>query len=160
MTALWLGKKAKKNIQAIANLSSLHKFALRGIKVDDFYFLQNTSIEELKILWCGMNDLGSLAVLENLKYLELWKITKLEDIAFIKDLKKLETLILRDLRHIKELPDLSGLHHLKQIRLDNMKIDKSSISDDLKPIMQGFSNSNFPTSSSKSIKTSSKNLSP
>jgi len=136
LNSLQLGKKAKKNIKAIAEMPSLHKLALRGIKVDDFYFLRNSNIEELRILWCGMNNLSSLSVFENLKYLELWRIPKLNDISIISNLKHLETLKLQDLSHIQALPDLSKLSNLKKLVLINTPIDETSIPNDLKPLIE------------------------
>lgn len=134
--SLWLGKKAKKNIKVIGDMKSLRFVALRGIKVDNFYFLQDCQIEELKILWCGITDLSSLEVLQGLKYLELWRIPKLKDISIISHLTHLETLKLQDLSHIHELPDLTRLHHLKKVILVNMPLDESKIPQEVIPLIR------------------------
>ena len=100
LKTLYLGKKAKKNIECIAEIESLENLTLRGIKLKDFEFLRGNELRSLSIHLCGMNDLTSLTGFDSLKILELWRIMKLEDISFIRTLTGLERLNLRDLRHI------------------------------------------------------------
>lgn len=134
LNKLSLAKKARKNIQSIVKLPNLKHFTIRGIKLDSLNFLKPLNLESLSILWCGMNDLSYLAQLTSLKYLELWRIMKLEDISFISQLTNLEYLKLQDLKHIKTLPNLSTCHHLKQIKLYNMNIN--DIPKELKPLIK------------------------
>lgn len=130
---LFLGVKAKKNIESIAEIGSLRELTLRGIKLPNFDFLRETGIESLALCWCGMNDLSSLAGF-NLKSLELWRINKLEDISFISTLQQLESLKLQDLKHIKALPDMSALKNLQEIVLENVPIDVDSLPENLRKI--------------------------
>lgn len=119
---LYLGKKAKKHIEKIAELPKLKNLKIRGIKLKSLEFLKELNLESLSILWCGMNDLSLLSEFKSLKYLELWRIMKLEDISFLSELSNLEKLVLQDLNHIHELPDLSLCHRLKEIQLINIPI--------------------------------------
>lgn len=135
---LYLGKKAKKNIKMITNLTQLKSLSLRGIKLNDLSFLKDLKLECFSLLWCGMNDLSVLKEFQSLKYLELWRILKLDDISFISSLKNLETLKLQDLRHITSLPDLSELKHLKSIYLINMPIDLNSLDEELRKIVKSY----------------------
>ncbi len=124
---LYLGRKAKKNIEKIGQLPNLKKLTLQGIKPDNFRFLKELELESLGIRWCGSRDLHQLGELTSLKELELWRIMKLEDISFVSRLVNLETLSLIDLKHIKEFPDLSQLTKLQDIRLDHVPIDPDSL---------------------------------
>lgn len=127
LARLYLGKKAKKNLQAIAQLPQLKKLTLRGIKTNDLAFLRERQLLAFALHWCGMNDLGSLRNFTSLRELELWRIMKLEDISFISTLTGLEKLSLVDLNHIHELPDLTELKSLREIRLDNVPIDPEKV---------------------------------
>lgn len=124
---LYLGKKAQKNLESITQLPKLKNLSLRGIKVADFGFLKELSLDTFRLLWCGNSDLSGLGGLQSLRELELWRIMKLEDLDFISSLINLEILKLQDLKHIKALPDLSNLKKLQRIQLDNVPIDKDTL---------------------------------
>lgn len=132
---LYLGKKAKKNIEAIGCLPNLKKVTLQGIKLNDFSFMKELNLEQFSLRWCGSSDLGQLGEFISLKHLELWRILKLEDISFIGRLVNLETLSLIDLAHIRELPDMSELTKLKDIRLENVPIDLEKADGRLREII-------------------------
>lgn len=137
LSKLYLGKKAKKNIQKIGLIPKLTSLTLQGIKVKDYEFLRDSaSLSELSIRWNGMNDLSSLSGLEQLRKLELWRIMKLEDISFISTLTGLQILKLIDLKWIKRLPDLSGLKDLKEIGIDNVPLDMDSIPDEIRKLIR------------------------
>lgn len=135
LETLYLGKKARKHIESIAQLPNLRDLTLRGIKLKNFEFLRNKKLTSLALHWCGMNDLGSLSGFTSLRRLELWRIAMLDDLSFISTLTELEELSLIDLSHIYELPDLSGVKNIRDIRLDNVPIDIQKIPDDLKRIV-------------------------
>lgn len=126
---LFIGKKAKKNFKCIAGLPNLKRLALRGIKIDNFYFLQNTDLEVLRILWASVEDMDSMAILKGLKQLELWRIPKLDDISVIRELKNLEVLKLQDLKHITALPDVSELPAFRELILWNTPVAPESVPD-------------------------------
>lgn len=132
---LYLGKKAKKNIESIARLEKLENLTLRGIKLNSFDFLKDRNLKSLAVHWCSMNDLSSLAGFTSLKNLELWRIAKLEDLSFVGTLKNLETLSLSDLKYIHTLPDLSALKNLKDIKIDNVPVDISTLPEDIQKII-------------------------
>lgn len=126
---LWLGKKAKKHLERIAELPQLKSLSLCGIKVKNFDFLKGIGLKKFALLWCGNSDLSGLAGLESLKELELWRIMKLENIDFVSSLTNLEVLKLKDLKHVTSLPDTDKLTRLREIVLDNVPIDKDSLSE-------------------------------
>ena len=133
LKSLWLGKKAKKNLELLSQLPKLKELSLRGIKITDFSFLQKMNLEKLALLWNSNNDLHELAKLKNLREIELWRINKLDDISFIKDMTSLEIIRLQNLKHITSLPDLSKLTKLKKIIFIDTGIDLESLPDSIKP---------------------------
>lgn len=135
LRTLYLGQKARKHIEHIAELESLENLTVRGIKLKNFDFLRWNGLRSLSIHLCSMNDLTSLTGFDSLKSLELWRIARLEDISFIATLTGLEHLCLRDLKHITTLPDLSALERLQEIILNNVPIDVAAIPADLQKII-------------------------
>jgi len=132
---LCLTHKARKNIEAIAQLPKLKHLGLRSIKLPGLDFLIPLSLETFSLSWCGMNDLSSLAHLNTLCGLELFHILKLEDISCIGELTRLEWLKLAQLKHIKTLPDLSRLKKLKKIIFWDMKIDENTLPTEIRKIL-------------------------
>lgn len=135
LRSLTLGKKAKKNLESIRELTNLNSLALRGIKVKDFDFIKELHLHTFRLLYCGNSDLSKLGEFESLRELELWRILKLENIDFISSLINLEILKLQDLNRINSLPDLSRLAKLKKIRLCNVPIDKKSLDKDIEKLI-------------------------
>ena len=133
LKSLWLGKKAKKNLELLSQLPKLKDLTLRGIKITDFSFLHKMNLEKLALLWNSNNDLHELAKLKNLHEIELWRINKLDDISFIEDMTNLEIIRLEDLKHVTSLPNLSKLTKLKKIVLNGTGIDLNSLPDSIKP---------------------------
>ena len=138
LKSLWLGKKAKKNLELLSQLPKLKDLTLRGIKIADFSFLHKMNLEKLALLWNSNNDLHELAKLKNLHEIELWRINKLDDISFIEDMTNLEIIRLEDLKHVTSLPDLSKLTKLKKIVLNDTGIDMKSLPDSIKPYCASF----------------------
>ena len=136
--SLFLGKKAKKNLEIISKISELKKLSLRGIKVTDFSFLEALDLESLALLWCENTDLSALGELKSLRELELWRIMKLEDLSFISSLINLESLKLQDLKHVSTLPDLSKLVKLRDIQLDNVPIALDALDESVKKLIHKF----------------------
>lgn len=132
LKSLWLGKKAKKNLEVISNLPELKSLALRGIKINDFTFLYQMNLERLALLWNSNTDLHYLSKLKSLKEIELWHINKLEDISFLEKLTNLEIIRLQDLKHATSLPDLSKQTNLRKLFLINTRIDEESLPNVLK----------------------------
>lgn len=132
LNTLWLGKKAKKNLEAISQLPKLKSLSLRGMKVADLSFLYHMNLEKLALLWNSNNDLHELSKLTSLKEIELWRINKLEDISFVEKLINLQIIKLQDLKHITSLPDLSKHADLQRIILIGTGIDLATVPDYLK----------------------------
>ncbi len=138
LKSLWLGKKAKKNIELLSQHPKLKELSLRGIKITDFSFLHKMNLEKLALLWNSNNDLHELAKLRNLHEIELWRINKLDDLSFIEDMTNLEIIRLEDLKHVTSLPDLSKLTKLKKIVLNGTGIDMKSLPDNIKPYCASY----------------------
>ena len=64
LKSLWLGKKAKKNIELLSQLPKLKDLTLRGIKIADFSFLHKMNLEKLALFWNSNNDLHELGKLK------------------------------------------------------------------------------------------------
>jgi len=69
----------------------------------------------------GTKDLGLLAGIGRLRYLELWQIRGLEDISAVGDLTELQHLFLRSLRRVERLPDMRQLTKLRRVTLESME---------------------------------------
>lgn len=123
LNSLWLGKKAKKNLECISEMPSIKSLSLRGIKLSDFSFLFQMNLDKLGLWWNSNSDLHELSKLEHLKEISLWRINKLSDISFIKDMLELEIILLRDLKHVDCLPDLSKHKNLQRVFLIDTGID-------------------------------------
>lgn len=132
---LFLGQKAKKHIESISRIASLKSLSLRGIKVENFAFLKELSLESFALLWCGNSDLTGLGDLTGLRDLELWRIMKLDNLDFIKSLVNLETLKLQDLKHITTLPDLSKLTQLADIQINNVPLDLETLDESVRKLV-------------------------
>ena len=132
LQTLWLGKKARKNLEMINQLPELKSLSLRGIKLTDFTFLWKMDLEKLALLWNSNSDLNELAKLKSLKEIELWRINKLSDISFISELTNLEIIKLQDLKHVTCLPDLSKHANLQRIFFIDTGIDMKELPDYLR----------------------------
>lgn len=116
---LYIGK-FKKQIEAVGKIQSLKKLTLRGISFKSYEFLKNLELDELRVHWCSAKGIETLGLLKNVKFLELWRINKLEDVSFLKEMSSLEKLKLQDLAQIKGFPDMSE-SLLNEVSLDNLK---------------------------------------
>ena len=119
--SLFLGK-LDKNLEAIASLNQLEKLELRSFKNKDLSFLKQIPIKELSILWCdgAKIDLTTLSDIRSIRYLEIFRVSKLDDISFVNKLTGLEKLELVWLPHITKLPDLSSLYQLEEVKIDSL----------------------------------------
>lgn len=138
LNTLWLGKKAKKNIECLSEMKSLKSLSLRGIKLKSFDFMKCLELEKLELLWNSNNDLDDLKDLKSLKEIGLWRISKLDNIDFISELINLEIIKLQDLKYITELPELSGLTKLKKIVLDGTSIKIDAIDEPYKSMVERY----------------------
>ena len=84
--------------------------------------MKQIPIKELSILWCdgAKIDLTTLSDIRSIRYLEIFRVSKLDDISFVNKLTGLEKLELVWLPHITKLPDLSSLYQLEEVKIDSL----------------------------------------
>jgi hypothetical protein len=122
----------QKNIDVIASLSELEELTMRSITLKSL-----SIVRALPKLWSldlklgGTKDLAELQGLDNLKYLELWKILGLDDISVIESLYGLQSLFLQDLPRVTRLPSFLRLHKLRRVTIENLKnlVDLSPLNE-------------------------------
>lgn len=132
---LFLGKKAKKHMKSIGQMTGVQSLSLSGIKVEDFSFLKELNLDSFSLSWCGNDDLTALGESVSLRNLKLWRIMKLDNLDFLKMLVNLESLKLKDLKRITKLPDLRGLTKLKEIQIDNVPIDLETVDESVRELV-------------------------
>lgn len=112
----------QKEIEVLSMLSNLEKLTLRSISTRGVSYLNSLhKLWSLEIKLGGIRDLSALVDMNQIKYLELWRINGLRDIRVISTMRGIQFLFLQDLRNITAIPDLSNLKDLKRIHLDNLK---------------------------------------
>lgn len=136
LKVLFLGGKARKNINCLNEMNSLTSLSIRGITLDDFSFLKDIGLEKLNLYWNNNDDLSGVGELTTLKEIYLWRINRLSNLDFLENLKSLEKIRLEYLCHVTSLPDLSRHNNLKEIILDNTAIKPEQIDERIRPIVQ------------------------
>ncbi|WP_411347461.1 hypothetical protein [Paenibacillus sp. WLX2291] len=112
----------RKQIEEIAQLTHLQKLSLRYLTLPDVNFLrQLPELWWLQIYTGGTNELGALAELKQLKYIDLSQIRGLDQLDFLSSMTGLQYIRIGAMPHIHELPALNQLKQLRKIELYNMK---------------------------------------
>jgi hypothetical protein len=112
----------QKDIAEVLRGMPIRDLQLRSISLPDVTFaarLPNLSRLEIKL--GATANLADLAVLRDLRHLELWRIRGLTDISWLGSLVGLETLSLQTLNGISSLPSLAALKQLRSVHLETMK---------------------------------------
>ncbi len=113
-----------KNLENIfSNLNNLETIRFRSISsINSLECISHIQSLEKVIIQLGrIYKLSALEKLPKLKYLQLWRINKLENISFISNLKNIQYLNLETLNKIKEFPNIKKLEKLKRIKLESCK---------------------------------------
>lgn len=111
-----------KGIETLAALQQLEEIVLRSVSLNDLAFLSG-----LKHLWSldlklgGLKHPSSIALIKQLRYLELWQVRGINDLAFISELTDLQNLFIQSLPQVKQLPDFSKNKALRRMYLENLK---------------------------------------
>lgn len=111
-----------KDIEVVSSLTRLEDLTLRSITLPDLSLLL-----PLKRLWSldlklgGTTNLGLVAEIGSLKYLELWMIRGFDDLSPVSGLTNLRFLFLQALRRVTALPDLSQCTRLRRIHIQTLK---------------------------------------
>ncbi|GHU65748.1 hypothetical protein AGMMS49983_14010 [Clostridia bacterium] len=112
----------KGHIETIASLLNLEELHLRGITPPGFDFIATLpKLESLNIFWSNLKDFTPLKNNKSLRYLNIGRITGLDNVSFVSELSNLEWLELVWMPNIVALPDMKYLHKLWYIKLDTMK---------------------------------------
>lgn len=115
-------EKHTKAISVIGELEHLEDLTLRSITLPDLsILLPLTNLLSLDLKLGGTKELGLLAGIGRLRYLELWQIRGLEDISVVEELTDLQHLFMQSLRRVEQLPNLRRLTKLRRVTLDTMK---------------------------------------
>jgi hypothetical protein len=120
LRALYLGK-AKKNIQSLVEIESLENLTLRGITVQDISFINELQLTSLAVHWGAISCFEQLAGNTTISSIDLWRISKLQNLDFLGDMSGLESINLSQLKNVTSLPDLSKLTKLREIEIDELK---------------------------------------
>ena len=86
----------QKNIEVLQDLTQLEDVTLRSVSTRDVGYLKSQpKLWSVDIKLGGIRDLGALAALPDLKYLELWQVRGLADLSVIGELTTLQNLFLQ-----------------------------------------------------------------
>ena len=129
-----------KEIESLANLTKLEDLTLRSISISNLEFIRVlNNLWSLDIKLGGTSNLNALKDLENIKYLELWQINKLQNIDVISSLTGLQNLFLQSLPNIKVFPSITNSKKLKRIYIENLKGLSDFTAIEYAPALEEFS---------------------
>jgi hypothetical protein len=116
----------QKDIDVIRRLKNIEQLTLRSVTLDSLALLRELpKLWSLNIKLGGCSNLAALSKLENIKYLELWQILRLDDLAPVSEMTGLQFLFLQSLKRVTHLPNFSALTRLRRIHIENMRGLKS-----------------------------------
>lgn len=117
---LYLGK-VKKNLPLIREMKSLENLTLRGITCTSMDFLKDIPLKRLAVHWGRMDSFDSLEGHETIEDVELWRISKLDNVNFLRRLPNLKKIHLWQLACIKSLPDFPAESKIECIDIDECR---------------------------------------
>jgi Leucine-rich repeat (LRR) protein len=120
-----------KSIQPLEHLTNLKTLILANVPVGEqtSVIANFKDLEHLNLRNCGIKDLGFLAGMDNLDYLNLYSDTEIQDIQILQEFTGLHTLILSNVSIGDQIVYLKDLTHLRYLNLCNTDIsDISSLS--------------------------------
>lgn len=120
LSELYLGK-VKKNLSTICEIKSLRKLTLQGITCTSLEFLKDIPLERLAVHWGKMNCFDSLENHETIEDVELWRISKLDNVDFLGLLPNLKKIHLWQLACVKGLPEFPTESKLECIDIDECR---------------------------------------
>lgn len=111
-----------KGIESIGEIVSLERLTLRSLSLDNLNFLNsNDKLWWLALKLGGTRNLTVLSEFKKLKYLELWRINKFDNLDFLENMIGLQFLFLQTLNQIKSLPSFKNLVSLRRLHIQTMK---------------------------------------
>jgi hypothetical protein len=111
-----------KDLAVLRGFTRLVYLTLRSISMPDLSLLQPLGgLRSLALKLGGTSQLGMLAGLARLRYLELWMVRGLSDLAAVAQLPELRYLFLQDLKAVRSLPSFRPLRELRRVHIENLK---------------------------------------
>ena len=117
-------KEYNKNIEkAVSGLTEIEELALRSIsKPKNLDFISHlTNLKDLIIQSCSFEDINAISQLPNIRYLQLWRLAKLNDLNVVSLLNNLQYLFIETLNGLEKFPEISNLLKLKRIKITSCK---------------------------------------
>lgn len=99
------------------NLKTLSITSYKGKSSKDFSLLHR--LENLSIINSPIEEISDLAILKNLRYLDLTLLRKLSSLHGIENLTKLEFLTVDNCHKINSIEEISNLVNLKELSISN-----------------------------------------
>jgi hypothetical protein len=129
----------QKHIEVLAELRNLERLTLRGIRLNDFYYL--TNLENLLSLSLTLGSIRSFAGIEDkkcIKHLEVRQARDCRQIEIIQALPGLQNLFLQSLPHIEVIPDLRRATNLRRVVIESLKRLKQFDGLEFAPSLEEF----------------------
>ena len=116
-------ERHKKDFDEIGKLKQLESLIIRSMTLPSLQPIidLNKNIISLDIKLGGTSDLSLLPAFEQLKYLELWRISKIENLSMIGDTHSLQYIFLQAMKNVHHLPNFERMHNLRRLTLLSMK---------------------------------------
>ena len=129
----------QKNIDVLAELTSLQDVTLRSISTPDLSYVSSLpNLVSLDIKLGGIKDLSHVAGSRSIKYFELWQVSGLETIDVIGLMPSLQNLFLHSLARIKALPDLRDAVSLRRLTIQNLRSLRDFSEAEFAPALEEF----------------------
>jgi hypothetical protein len=117
-------KGYNKNIEnAVSEFTEIETLALRSIsRPKNLDFISRlTSLKDLIIQSCSFENINAISKLPNIRYLQLWRLAKLNDINVVSVLNNLQYIFIETLNGLETFPEISNLPKLRRVKISSCK---------------------------------------
>lgn len=105
----------------LKNMKFLRTLTINACRINEFAFLKETSVNNLSLGLVRNNDLSSLEGNENIRKLELQRLSGLQDLNVLPSLSNLEECKVSHNSHIEMVPDMRSCKNIKALLFDSLK---------------------------------------
>lgn len=109
------------DIDVIGELTGLRSVVLSGMNVDLAVLQPLPRLARLMLAENEISTIDSLRGLDSLQILQLYFMSKIEDVDVVADLRSLKLIILDGLPRLERLPDCSNLTALRTVQLESVR---------------------------------------